>query len=155
MLFYGPRSLLWARMQESHPLPFFFRFFLWACIMLPPWQFEGRQAKIIYGLQDLSSSYDIKATPSVFFLKNGEQIDKLVGCNKPELLKKITAILDSQPESPCLQPQPQWEWLPHPVSSLHYSPASMIHKLIVVIPVYFVFLFRKWKRFLGILLIAR
>lgn len=58
-------------------------------------------------MTDLSTSYDIKATPSIFFLKNGEQISKLVGCNKPELLKKITAVLDSQPESSCLQPQPQ------------------------------------------------
>ncbi|RVW40945.1 Thioredoxin H9 [Vitis vinifera] len=42
-----------------------------------------------------SSSWDIKATPTFFFLRDGQQVDKLVGANKPELQKKITAILDS------------------------------------------------------------
>lgn len=50
-------------------------------------------------LQDFSSSWDIKATPTFFFLKNGQQIGKLVGANKPELQKKITSILDSVPAS--------------------------------------------------------
>ncbi|XP_010543150.1 PREDICTED: thioredoxin H9-like [Tarenaya hassleriana] len=50
-------------------------------------------------LSDFSSSWDIKATPTFFFLKNGEQIGRLVGANKPELQKKITAIVDSaQPQ---------------------------------------------------------
>ncbi|KAL2899751.1 Thioredoxin H-type [Bienertia sinuspersici] len=47
-------------------------------------------------LPDLSTSFDIKATPSFFFLKNGKEIDKLVGSNKAELQKKITAIADAQ-----------------------------------------------------------
>ncbi|XP_009135091.1 thioredoxin H9 isoform X1 [Brassica rapa] len=51
-------------------------------------------------LSDFSSSWDIKATPTFFFLKNGQQIGKLVGANKPELQKKVTSILDSVPESP-------------------------------------------------------
>ncbi|KAH7554657.1 hypothetical protein ACOSP7_027888 [Xanthoceras sorbifolium] len=46
-------------------------------------------------LTDFSSSWDIKATPTFFFLRDGQQIDKLVGANKPELQKKITAVLDS------------------------------------------------------------
>lgn len=46
-------------------------------------------------LTELSSSWDIKATPTFFFLKDGQQVDKLVGANKPELQKKVTAILDS------------------------------------------------------------
>ncbi|KAI4355979.1 hypothetical protein L6164_000033 [Bauhinia variegata] len=46
-------------------------------------------------LTDFSTSWEIKATPTFFFLKNGEQIDKLVGANKPELQKKIVAITDS------------------------------------------------------------
>ncbi|XVF29738.1 hypothetical protein REPUB_Repub15cG0147900 [Reevesia pubescens] len=46
-------------------------------------------------LTELSTSLDIKATPTFFFLKDEQQIDKLVGANKPELQKKITAILDS------------------------------------------------------------
>ncbi|XP_016541801.1 thioredoxin H9 isoform X3 [Capsicum annuum] len=48
------------------------------------------------GKIEFSSSWDIKATPTFFFLKEGEQIDKLVGANKPELQKKITAIADTQ-----------------------------------------------------------
>jgi len=51
-------------------------------------------------VQDFSSSWDIKATPTFFFLKNGQQIGKLVGANKPELQKKVTSIIDSVPESP-------------------------------------------------------
>ena len=50
-------------------------------------------------MQDFSTSWDIKATPTFFFLKDGHQIDKLVGANKPELLKKINAILDSASNS--------------------------------------------------------
>ncbi|KAL7587367.1 hypothetical protein Lser_V15G39657 [Lactuca serriola] len=48
-------------------------------------------------LTDFSTQWDIKATPTFFFLRNGEQFDKLVGANKPELLKKINAIVDSEP----------------------------------------------------------
>ncbi|KAF3449276.1 hypothetical protein FNV43_RR10004 [Rhamnella rubrinervis] len=46
-------------------------------------------------LPDFSTSWDIKATPTFFFLRDGQQVDKLVGANKPELEKKITAIVDS------------------------------------------------------------
>ncbi|XP_047335071.1 thioredoxin H-type [Impatiens glandulifera] len=46
-------------------------------------------------LTDFSTSWDIKATPTFFFLRDGQQVDKLVGANKPELQKKITAISDS------------------------------------------------------------
>ncbi|KAI9074268.1 hypothetical protein K1719_043111 [Acacia pycnantha] len=46
-------------------------------------------------LTDFSTSWDIKATPTFFFLRDGKEIDKLVGANKPELLKKIVAITDS------------------------------------------------------------
>jgi len=45
-------------------------------------------------LVDFSSTWDIRATPTFFFLKNGQQIDKLVGANKPELEKKVQAIGD-------------------------------------------------------------
>uniref|UniRef100_J3KWQ9 Thioredoxin domain-containing protein n=1 Tax=Oryza brachyantha TaxID=4533 RepID=J3KWQ9_ORYBR len=45
-------------------------------------------------LMDFSSSWDIRATPTFFFLKNGEQVDKLVGANRPELEKKIVALAD-------------------------------------------------------------
>jgi len=43
-------------------------------------------------LQDFSTSWDIKATPTFFFLRDGQEIDKLVGANKPELEKKIAAV---------------------------------------------------------------
>ena len=46
-------------------------------------------------LMDFSSSWDIRATPTFFFLKNGQQIDKLVGANKPELEKKVLAAADA------------------------------------------------------------
>ncbi|XP_014497053.1 thioredoxin H9 [Vigna radiata var. radiata] len=49
-------------------------------------------------LTEFSTSWDIKATPTFFFLKDGQQLDKLVGANKPELQKKIVAINDSLPE---------------------------------------------------------
>jgi thioredoxin 1 len=45
--------------------------------------------------QDFSSSWDIRATPTFFFLKNGQQVDKLVGANKTELEKKVTALAGS------------------------------------------------------------
>ncbi|XVF65966.1 hypothetical protein PTKIN_Ptkin09bG0293300 [Pterospermum kingtungense] len=47
-------------------------------------------------LSEFSTSWDIKATPTFFFLKDGQQIDKLVGANKPELQKKVNAVVDSQ-----------------------------------------------------------
>ncbi|PKA61794.1 Thioredoxin H4-1 [Apostasia shenzhenica] len=46
-------------------------------------------------LPDLSSSWDVHATPTFFFLKDGRQIDKLVGSNKPELEKKVLAFAES------------------------------------------------------------
>ncbi|GAA0151551.1 oxidoreductase [Lithospermum erythrorhizon] len=47
-------------------------------------------------LTEFSSSWDIKATPTFFFLRDGQQIDKLVGANKPELQKKVISISDSE-----------------------------------------------------------
>ncbi|CAA2968899.1 thioredoxin H-type [Olea europaea subsp. europaea] len=46
-------------------------------------------------LAEFSTSWDIKATPTFFFLKDGQQIDRLVGANKPELQKKIIALQHS------------------------------------------------------------
>lgn len=46
-------------------------------------------------LTEFSSSWDIKATPTFFFLRDEQQIDKIVGANKPELQNKIAAIADS------------------------------------------------------------
>lgn len=46
-------------------------------------------------MQEFSSQWDIKATPTFFFLKNGQQFDKLVGANKSELEKKVASAMDS------------------------------------------------------------
>ncbi|KAJ3693783.1 hypothetical protein LUZ60_009263 [Juncus effusus] len=45
-------------------------------------------------LVDFSSSWDIRATPTFFFMKDGKQLDKLVGANKPELEKKLASIAE-------------------------------------------------------------
>ncbi|XP_068668230.1 thioredoxin H4-2 isoform X2 [Aristolochia californica] len=47
-------------------------------------------------LTEFSSSWDINATPTFFFLKDGEQVDKLVGANRTELEKKIQSNLAHQ-----------------------------------------------------------
>ncbi|XP_004510093.1 thioredoxin H9-like [Cicer arietinum] len=47
-------------------------------------------------LTDFSTSWDIKATPTFFFLRDGQEIDKLVGANKPELEKKIASVSQYQ-----------------------------------------------------------
>jgi thioredoxin 1 len=49
-----------------------------------------RDCSIVH-VQEFSTSWDIRATPTFFFLKNGQQIDKLVGANKPELERKVVA----------------------------------------------------------------
>ena len=48
-------------------------------------------------LADFSTLWDIKATPTFFFLKDGKEVDKLVGANKPELEKKIVVVNDVVP----------------------------------------------------------
>ncbi|KAJ4844166.1 hypothetical protein Tsubulata_022649 [Turnera subulata] len=45
-------------------------------------------------LPELSTSWEIKATPTFFFLKEGGQVDKLVGADKTELQKKTAAIFE-------------------------------------------------------------
>ncbi|KAF3327635.1 thioredoxin H4-1 [Carex littledalei] len=46
-------------------------------------------------LADLSAEWDVRATPTFYFLKEGKQLDKLVGANRPELEKKIVALSDT------------------------------------------------------------
>ncbi|KAA8539715.1 hypothetical protein F0562_026407 [Nyssa sinensis] len=50
-------------------------------------------------LAEFCSSWDIKATPTFFFLKDGRQMDKLVGANKLELQKKTASVADSATRS--------------------------------------------------------
>lgn len=40
-------------------------------------------------MPELSATWDVQAMPTFFFIKDGKQIDKLVGANKPELEKKV------------------------------------------------------------------
>ncbi|KAG0481685.1 hypothetical protein HPP92_012103 [Vanilla planifolia] len=46
-------------------------------------------------LMELGTSRDIHATPTFLFLKDGLQIDKVVGANKTELEKKVLAFAES------------------------------------------------------------
>ena len=46
-------------------------------------------------MQEFSTEWDIKATPTFYFLKDGQPMDKLVGANKMDLQKKLTTIVES------------------------------------------------------------
>ncbi|MED6219576.1 hypothetical protein PIB30_036996 [Stylosanthes scabra] len=46
-------------------------------------------------LTDFSTSLDIRATPTFFFYRDGQQIDKLIGANRPELTKKVALFSTS------------------------------------------------------------
>ncbi|XP_023551108.1 thioredoxin H-type-like isoform X2 [Cucurbita pepo subsp. pepo] len=43
-------------------------------------------------LAELSKSWDIKATPTFVFFKDGRQVDKLIGADKSDLQQKIAAM---------------------------------------------------------------
>ncbi|ONK62715.1 uncharacterized protein A4U43_C07F7350 [Asparagus officinalis] len=45
-------------------------------------------------LAELCSTWDVRGTPTFFFLKNGQQVDKVVGANKIALEKKIIAFIE-------------------------------------------------------------
>jgi thioredoxin-like negative regulator of GroEL len=40
-------------------------------------------------LQDVTSTWEIRAMPTFLFIKEGKQIDKIVGANKDELDRKV------------------------------------------------------------------
>lgn len=40
-------------------------------------------------VQDVTSEWEIRAMPTFLFIKDGKQIDKIVGANKDELEKKV------------------------------------------------------------------
>ncbi|KAI3735062.1 hypothetical protein L6452_14549 [Arctium lappa] len=46
-------------------------------------------------LAEFSTSWDIKATPTFIFLRDGQRADKIVGANKEELINKIEAAANS------------------------------------------------------------
>ncbi|EPS72374.1 thioredoxin, partial [Genlisea aurea] len=43
-------------------------------------------------LVEFSTKWDVKATPTFFFLRDGRQVDKLVGANKAELHRKVAGV---------------------------------------------------------------
>lgn len=43
-------------------------------------------------MQEFSTSWEIKATPTFFFLKDGRELDKLVGANKEELQRRTEVM---------------------------------------------------------------
>lgn len=49
---------------------------------------------IAISFQEFSSSWDIRATPTFFFVRDGQQVDKLIGANKTELEKKIVTFIE-------------------------------------------------------------
>ncbi|KAJ4720259.1 Thioredoxin like [Melia azedarach] len=51
-------------------------------------------------LPEFSTSWGIKATPTFFFLKDGREVDKLIGANKVELHKKTAAVFTYSNSSP-------------------------------------------------------
>jgi thioredoxin-like negative regulator of GroEL len=40
-------------------------------------------------VQDVTSEWDIRAMPTFLFIKDGKQVDKIVGANKEELDRKV------------------------------------------------------------------
>lgn len=40
-------------------------------------------------VQDVTSTWEIRAMPTFLFIKEGKQIDKIVGANKDELDRKV------------------------------------------------------------------
>ncbi|XP_010244548.1 PREDICTED: thioredoxin H9-like [Nelumbo nucifera] len=42
-------------------------------------------------LAEFSSTWDIRATPTFYFLRDGQQVDQIVGANKSDLQKKIAS----------------------------------------------------------------
>ncbi|CAK9206297.1 unnamed protein product [Sphagnum troendelagicum] len=47
---------------------------------------------------DVTSEWEIRAMPTFLFIKDGKQIDKIVGANKDELEKKVHTFLE--PDQP-------------------------------------------------------
>ena len=44
--------------------------------------------------QEFSNEWNVEATPTIVFLKDGRQMDKLVGAETSELQKKTAAAAD-------------------------------------------------------------
>ncbi|CAH9060037.1 unnamed protein product [Cuscuta epithymum] len=51
-------------------------------------------------LAEFSNSWDIKATPTFIFLKEGRQMDRMVGGSKHELEKRILSMVEASVATP-------------------------------------------------------
>jgi len=49
----------------------------------------GRNFALLDFVQDVASEWDIRAMPTFLFIKDGKQVDNIVGANKVELEKKV------------------------------------------------------------------
>jgi thioredoxin-like negative regulator of GroEL len=49
----------------------------------------GRNFALLDFVQDVTSEWDIRAMPTFLFIKDGKQVDRIVGANKDELDKKV------------------------------------------------------------------
>ncbi|URE30855.1 Thioredoxin [Musa troglodytarum] len=87
-------------------------------------------------LTEFSSSWDIHATPTFLFLKDGQLLDKLIGANRPDLEKKITmhSIQRHQTTATSTTTQSRtntedgWSRRP-PSAGVMNSPALWVHDL--------------------------
>ncbi|GLJ36853.1 hypothetical protein SUGI_0744200 [Cryptomeria japonica] len=67
------------------------------CKMIAPFYTElsERYAQLLFlkvdvdEMADLTATWEVRAMPTFIFIKDGKQIDKLVGANRPELEKKV------------------------------------------------------------------
>ncbi len=49
----------------------------------------GRNFALLDFVQDVTAEWDIRAMPTFLFIKDGKQVDNIVGANKVELEKKV------------------------------------------------------------------
>lgn len=54
----------------------------------------GFEIELVKTTQEFSNEWNVEATPTVVFLKDGRQMDKLVGAETSELQKKTAAAAD-------------------------------------------------------------
>ncbi len=48
-------------------------------------------------VQEVASKYEVKAMPTFLLMKEGTQVDKLVGANPDEIKKRIESLIQSNP----------------------------------------------------------
>nr|BAE16559.1 thioredoxin h [Codonopsis lanceolata] len=48
-------------------------------------------------VQEVASKYEVKAMPTFVLMKEGAQVDKLIGANPDEIRKRIESLIQSNP----------------------------------------------------------